>query len=160
MQFAIERLQTERTNWRKDHPPKFIARPQKKPDGSLNLFVWDCLIPGPSDSPWEGGYFPLMLTFPENYPTKPPAAKFIPPVPHVNVFPSGTVCLSILHDDEGWKPSLNLRQILMGIQNLLITPNPESPAHELHFRNFMMDKVQYTNNIINHTRRFPNPTLP
>ncbi len=35
---------------------------------------------------------------------------------HPNIYPSGTVCLSILNEDEGWRPSITVKQILMGIQ--------------------------------------------
>lgn len=157
--FAIERLQQERKKWRQDHPPDFIARPRKGKDG-LNLFVWDCLIPGRPDTPWAGGFFPLVLEFPQSYPAQPPVAKFVPPVPHVNVFPSGTVCLSILHDGEGWKPSIDLRQILIGIQGLLDSPNPESPAHEENYLNYMQRRAVYEENIRRHAKAYTNPTLP
>lgn len=62
---AFQRLSEERKTWRKDHPfvsyfsmlafvshalmcvwQGFIARPEKNPDGTLNLMVWDCGIPG------------------------------------------------------------------------------------------------------------------
>lgn len=37
--------------------------------------------------------------------------KFTPPLFHPNVYPSGTVCLSILNEDEGWKPAITLKQV-------------------------------------------------
>src|SRR5271167_1181510 len=68
--------------------------------------------------------------------------KFVPPLFHPNVYPSGTVCLSILNEEEGWKPAITIKQvtpstsqdsvnvqILVGIQELLDNPNPDSPAH-------------------------------
>ena len=143
--FAQQRLTEERSRWRKDHPPHFIAKPMKSAKGDLDLFNWECLIPGPPNSPWDGGFYRLTLTFPPNYPSNPPVARFDPIVPHVNVFPSGKVCLSILNDQ--WKPSINLRQILMGIQKLLIEPNPESPAHQEHYNNYMLNRPLYEANI-------------
>src|SRR4051794_13346166 len=68
------------------------------------------------------------MIFPEDYPSKPPKCKFMPPLFHPNVYPSGTVCLSILNEEEGWKPAITVKQILIGIQDLLNDPNPESPA--------------------------------
>ncbi len=29
---------------------------------------------------------------------------------HPNVYPSGTVCLSILNEDEAWKPGISIKQ--------------------------------------------------
>ena len=156
---AVERLQQERKRWRQDHPKGFIARPKKAPNGELNLFEWECLIPGKDDSPWAGGFYPLTLSFPHNYPAMPPVARFVPPIPHLNVYPSGTVCLSILHDDEGWKPSITLRQILLGIQNLLDSPNPDSPAIEEHYIRFINDRQAYIRVIKEHAKRYNKPTL-
>ena len=43
-----------------------------------------------------------MLEFSDEYPSKPPKCKFVPPLFHPNVYPSGTICLSILNEEEGW----------------------------------------------------------
>lgn len=37
---AQARLAQERKNWRKDHPFGFVARPETREDGSVNMFVW------------------------------------------------------------------------------------------------------------------------
>ncbi len=54
----------------------------------------------PMQTDWEGGYFPLTLNFSEDYPSKPPKCKFPQGFFHPNVYPSGTVCLSILNEDS------------------------------------------------------------
>jgi ubiquitin-conjugating enzyme E2 I len=36
------------------------------------------------------------MIFKDDYPTSPPKVKFVPPLFHPNVYPSGTVCLSLL----------------------------------------------------------------
>lgn len=54
---AAQRLSEERKNWRRDHPFGFIATPSKNADGTLNLFQWDCAIPGKSGTIWEGGLY-------------------------------------------------------------------------------------------------------
>ena len=41
---AEGRLQQERKNWRKDHPFGFVAKPETRPDGSVNMFVWKVQI--------------------------------------------------------------------------------------------------------------------
>ena len=38
---AQARLSAERKDWRKDHPYGFVARPEKKEDGTLNLMKWE-----------------------------------------------------------------------------------------------------------------------
>ena len=77
------------------------------------------------------------------------AGKFNPPIFHPNVYPSGTVCLSLLDEDKDWRPAVTIKQvtpykgsvwiipfttkfcllkILLGIQDLLNDPNIRDPA--------------------------------
>lgn len=58
---AAGRLAEERKSWRKDHPFGFIAKPVKNEDGTLNLFQWECAIPGRKDTIWEGGLYKVYL---------------------------------------------------------------------------------------------------
>ncbi|KAH0830638.1 hypothetical protein J3R83DRAFT_2093 [Lanmaoa asiatica] len=122
------RLAEERKQWRKDHPFGFYAKPVKAADGTMNLMEWEVGIPGKAGTPWEGGLYKLSMTFPEDYPSKPPKCKFTPPLFHPNVYPSGTVCLSILDEEKSWKPAITIKQILLGIQDLLDDPNVNDPA--------------------------------
>lgn len=41
---AEARLRAERKSWRQDHPFNFAAKPVTKPDGSQDLFEWDCKV--------------------------------------------------------------------------------------------------------------------
>ncbi|CAO1616217.1 unnamed protein product [Sympodiomycopsis kandeliae] len=141
------RLAEERKAWRKDHPFGFYARPTKSEDGTLNLMKWEAGIPGRAGTSWEGGLFKLTLDFPEEFPTKPPKCKFTPPLFHPNVYPSGTVCLSILDEDKNWRASINVKQILLGIQDLLTEPNNSDPAQEPAYNLFRSDKAAYDRRI-------------
>ncbi|CAN6460130.1 unnamed protein product [Victoria cruziana] len=96
---ARARLAEERKAWRKNHPHGFVAKPETLPDGTVNLMVWQCTIPGKAGTDWEGGFYPLTLYFSEDYPSKPPKCRFRTGFFHPNVYPSGTVCLSILNED-------------------------------------------------------------
>jgi hypothetical protein len=69
--------------------------------------------------------------------------KFTPPLFHPNVYPSGTVCLSILNEEEAWKPAITIKQILLGIQMLLDEVNPESPAQAEAYNLFKKDRAAY-----------------
>ncbi|KIW05408.1 uncharacterized protein PV09_03921 [Verruconis gallopava] len=158
MSLATNRLQEERKNWRRDHPFGFVAKPVRNPEkGTLDLRTWECAIPGKEKTIWEGGQFKLQITFPDEYPTKPPKCKFVPPLFHPNVYPSGTVCLSILNEDEGWRPAITIKEILLGIQSLLNEPNPESPAQADAYNLFKKDKVAYERKIKQVVRENPQP---
>ena len=60
-------------------------------------FVFSCFLVAQTD--WEGGFYDLTISFTDDYPSKPPKCKFPPNFFHPNVYPSGTVCLSILNED-------------------------------------------------------------
>jgi ubiquitin-conjugating enzyme E2 I len=85
----------------------------------------------------------LSIEFSEEYPIKPPKCKFVPPLFHPNVYPSGTVCLSILNEDYDWKPSLTMKQILVGIQELLDNPNANDPAQAEPYHLFINNRPEY-----------------
>lgn len=69
--------------------------------------------------------------------------KFSPPLFHPNVYPSGTICLSILNEEEGWRPAITIKQVLIGIQDLLDDPNPSSPAQSEAYNLYMNNKTEY-----------------
>lgn len=140
---AQQRLAEERKSWRKDHPFGFIAKPSKNPDGSLNLFNWECAIPGKKDTIWEGGLYKIRMIFKDDFPSTPPKCKFEPPLFHPNVYPSGTVCLSLLDENKDWKASITIKQLLIGIQDLLNNPNPEDPAQAEAYQIFCQNRTEY-----------------
>lgn len=146
-------------------------------NGMMDLKKWDCGVPGKEKTIWEGGLFKLEVTFPDEYPTKPPKCtssippiltcvradglrllgKFVPPLFHPNVYPSGTVCLSILNEEEGWKPAITIKEILLGIQSLLDEPNPESPAQADAFNLFKKDRAAYEKKVKTIVKENPAP---
>mmetsp|Transcript_8655 Transcript_8655/g.14024 ORF Transcript_8655/g.14024 Transcript_8655/m.14024 type:complete len:159 (+) Transcript_8655:172-648(+) len=142
-EIARARLAEERKQWRKDHPPGFYARPKKNPDGSTNLMRWDAGIPGKKGTIWEGGLFKLRFIYPDDFPSSPPKVQFVPVLFHPNVYPSGTICLSILNADEDWSPTVTLKAILLGVQDLLDNPNPDSPAQAEPYALFTQNKEAY-----------------
>ncbi|KPM46306.1 hypothetical protein AK830_g358 [Neonectria ditissima] len=171
--------ESSRKQWRRDHPFGFFAKPARTKEGVLDVKNWECGIPGKEKTIWEGGLFKLSIAFPDEYPTKPPKCehsnpmrakpptkatvlirligKFVPPLFHPNVYPSGTVCLSILNEEEAWKPAITVKQILLGIQDLLNDPNPESPAQADAYNLFKRDRVEYEKRIRRVVRDNPAP---
>ena len=92
-----------------------------------NILLWDAVIFGPVDTPFEDGTFKLSLTFDESYPTKAPNVRFVTKMFHPNIYPDGAICLDILQNK--WSPTFDVSAILKSIQSLLHDPNPDSPAN-------------------------------
>ncbi|OQV23202.1 SUMO-conjugating enzyme UBC9-B [Hypsibius exemplaris] len=154
MSLALNRLSEERKAWRKDHPFGFVAKPSENTDGTANMWIWDCVIPGPKDSLWENGCFPLKMLFREDFPGTAPKCRFEPPLFHPNIYPSGTVCLSILDDDKGWRSGITVKEILLGIQDLLIHPNERDPAQAEAYNIYVRSRDEYERRIKEQTKRF------
>jgi len=140
---ALKRLKKERIDWRAEHPPGFYARLKKNKDGTHDYFNWECGIPGPKGTPWEGGLYKINLKFPEDYPVLPPKCVFEKKLFHPNVYPSGAVCLSIINDEEDWRAGLKVKDILLGIQDLLANPNNKSPAQKEAFESYNKKSDEY-----------------
>jgi ubiquitin-conjugating enzyme E2 A len=92
-----------------------------------NIMLWNAVIFGPAETPFEDGTFKLVLTFDESYPNKPPTVKFLSRMFHPNVYANGELCLDILQNR--WSPTYDVAAILTSIQSLLHDPNPNSPAN-------------------------------
>ena len=65
----------------------------------------------------------LYIHLSYNLSSQPPKCKFVPPLYHPNVYPSGTICLSILDEDDGWRPAITIKQLLLGIFATVKTQN-------------------------------------
>ena len=116
-----KRLKRELERLQKDPPPGCRA----SLISDKNLFEWEAWIEGPESSSYEGGIYRLTLTFPKNYPIKPPNVLCKTKIYHCNINDSGQICLDILKGQ--WSPVLTISKILLSFQSLLTDPNPDDP---------------------------------
>ena len=63
------------------------------------------------------------------------------------------MCLSILNEDEDWRPSISVKEILIGIQSLLDNPNPDSPAQTDPYYMFVDHPVEYAKKVKEHIKK-------
>ncbi|KAH3759443.1 ubiquitin-conjugating enzyme E2 [Pelomyxa schiedti] len=165
---AIKRLQVEYKRILADPPPGAAAAPVN----DSNMFLWQAVIIGPPDTDYSGGAFTATLTFPSDYPLSPPKMKFQCPMFHPNIFPSGEVCISILHPPgedpnhyessvERWTPVQSIEKILVSVISMLsgapclsptlnfhslssTEPNIESPANLDAAKLYRYNRGEYT----------------
>ena len=45
------------------------------------------------------------------------------------MYSNGRVCLNIINEGQGWVPAVTVKQVLVGVQDLLDTPNTDDPAN-------------------------------
>ncbi|CAI2379971.1 unnamed protein product [Moneuplotes crassus] len=120
-----------------------------------DLFNWNVIYEGPSDTLYEGGFFKALIKFPEDYPNNPPEMRFVTEMWHPNIYPDGKVCISILHPpgedefneqesaDERWRPILGVESILISVISMLNDPNLDSPANIDAAKQFKEEREAY-----------------
>ncbi len=72
----------------------------------------------------------IRLEIPNEYPYHKPTARFLTDIFHPNIVPpkrGGWVCIKMLND---WDFSSNLKDLIQGIESLLINPNPFNPYRD------------------------------
>lgn len=114
------RIIKETEKLERECPQGISARPF--PD---NERYFDVTILGPPQSCYEGGTFKLELFLPEEYPMVPPKVRFLTKIYHPNIDKVGRICLDIIK--SAWSPALLIVKVLLSIQILLSTPNPDDP---------------------------------
>eukprot|EP01068_Selenidium_serpulae_P001731 Selendium_serpulae@DN1863_c0_g1_i1.p1 len=114
------RILKETESLAKEQPPNIRVEPA--PDNFRHFMIE---MKGPTQTSYEGGVYKLELFLPGPYPMDPPKVRFNTPIYHPNIDKLGRICLDILKDK--WSPALQIRTVLLSIQALLSTPEPDDP---------------------------------
>ncbi len=133
---SLRRIQRELMELKKDAPESCSAGPIGE-----NLYQWEGMIMGPSESPFAGGIFALEIHFPSDYPFKPPKVLFKTKIYHPNIHPNGHICLDILKDQ--WSPALTIAKVLLSICSLLTDPNPNDPLCPDIAKEYVNNRAEY-----------------
>lgn len=144
---ALRRIQKELKDLQTDPPANCSAGPIGE-----DMFKWEGVIMGPSDSPYQGGVFKLEILFPVDYPFKPPKIQFTTKIYHPNINTAGLICLDILK--QQWSPALTISKVLLSITSLLTDPNPDDPFVPEIAQLYKANKAKYEENARLHTLRY------
>jgi len=107
-----------------------------------NLFKWRCVIQGPPDTPYEGGYFTVELQLPPAYPFKPPEVVFITKTYHPNISQAdGKICALIL--GAKWSPQIKIPEVLLIVRQMLGEPSMDSPLEPAIAQLFRENKKEF-----------------
>ena len=144
---SARRIAKEISDLRKDAPENCSAGPRGD-----DMFLWDAIIAGPADSPFQGGVFNLEIRFPVDYPFKPPKVIFLTKIYHPNIGVHGGICLDILKDQ--WSPALTIGKVLLSICSLLCDPNPADPLMPDIADQYNRDRTAYVDTARQWTQQY------
>lgn len=86
--------------------------------------IWDLVLFGPMDTPYEGGKFAVEITIPTTYPFQPPGIVFKTRIYHPNINEQGEVCNATV---QHWTPSLTIYKVVQSLIEILKNPNVNDP---------------------------------
>ncbi|XP_059628795.1 constitutive photomorphogenesis protein 10 [Cornus florida] len=142
-----KRIQKEMAELNTDPPPDCSAGPKGD-----NLYHWVATLIGPPGTPYQGGIFFLDITFPSDYPFKPPKVVFKTRIYHCNVDSTGNVSLDILKD--GWSPALTISKVLLAIRSIFTNLDPNNPLVPGIAHLYLADKAKFDELAAEWTLRF------
>jgi ubiquitin-conjugating enzyme E2 Z len=119
-----------------------------------NMLKGRALIIGPSDTPYEDGFYLFRFQFPTNYPHSPPKVDFCTSDGYTrfnpNLYRTGKVCLSILNTWQGepWSGCQTLTSVLLALCTVLNTNpllnEPGITKHHADLKNYN-EIIKYKN---------------
>jgi len=117
-----------------------------------NIFVWNCVVTGASDSPYKGGTFKFKLELPQNFPFKAPTVTFQTKIYHPGINEEGQICVPVLRDE--WKPSVTLSTVLAVIQEKVNNPSPDDPFEPQIAALLKEDKPKFLATARDYTKKY------
>ncbi|CAB0004278.1 unnamed protein product [Nesidiocoris tenuis] len=117
-----------------------------------NLLSWTGVIV-PENPPFNKGAFRIEITFPAEYPFKPPKISFKTKIYHPNIDEKGQVCLPII-SAENWKPATKTEQVIQALIQLVNDPEPDHPLRADLAEEFTKDKRKFFKNAEDYTKKF------
>jgi len=134
---AAKRIARELVDIKNDPPLNCSAGPVDESD----MFTWEGVLFGPSDSPYTGGVFNVSIQFPIDYPFKPPRVMFTTKIYHPNINTGGFICLDILK--QNWSPALTISKVLLSVLSMLTDPNPNDPLMPDIANQYVNNRAEY-----------------
>ncbi|EOD16243.1 hypothetical protein EMIHUDRAFT_416101 [Emiliania huxleyi CCMP1516] len=132
---GLIRMQKDMSELTLDHGCKLAF-----PNGKEDLMNFELTIKA-TDGIYRNGKFVFKVTVPSAYPHDPPKVQCLTTIYHPNIDMEGAVCLNILRED--WKPVLTIQSVIMGLQFLILEPNPDDPLNKEAALHMTKNKQQF-----------------
>eukprot|EP01031_Cornospumella_fuschlensis_P036376 gene36376-44126_t len=137
---CLARLRKEYRDLQKRPVENIRAAPRE-----TNLLEWHYVLEGPKGSAYEGGFYHGVVTFPKDYPYKPPSLQMF--TPNGRFKPHTRLCLSMSDfHPETWNPLWSVGTVLLGLFSFMQEETPtfgSISASESQRRQLAADSLAY-----------------
>eukprot|EP00050_Salpingoeca_kvevrii_P015898 m.50988 g.50988 ORF g.50988 m.50988 type:complete len:152 (+) comp6578_c0_seq1:155-610(+) len=116
-----------------------------------NILHWRVTLLPPA-APYDKGAFEIDLTFPPEYPFKPPKITFRTSIYHPNINESGQICLPIV-ETANWKPDTKVAQVLESLIQRIQEPDPDHALREEVGNMYSQDRAKFNKTAEEHTKK-------
>jgi len=82
----------------------------------------------PEEGYWVGAKYQFTLSFPDDYPHKPPKVICNTKIYHPNIDLQGNICINMLRED--WKPIFDVNNVIIAVSHLFTDPEADDPLNK------------------------------
>ncbi|KAH8877701.1 Ubiquitin-conjugating enzyme E2 L3 isoform 2 [Schistosoma japonicum] len=105
------------------------------------------------EPPYNKGAFKIEITFPVEYPFKPPKVIFKTRIYHPNIDEKGQICLPIINP-ENWKPATKVEHVIQALVAMLHAPEVEHALRSDLAEEYAKDPKKFFKNAEEFTRKY------
>jgi len=132
-------------------------------EGVQALKLWDAVVVGPPDTPYENRAFELKIELSDDFPMDSPTVLFVTQIFHPNVWcrPDeryGKICLDVI--DDKWSPAFSLQKVLLCVQQLLGDPNADAAIDPFVAEMCKSDPSKFKSMATEWSRKYAVPAAP
>ena len=126
-----------------------------------NIFTWRVTMVGPVNTPYDGGLFTVIITFPFDYPSHGPEFQFKNKMYHLNVNNEGHICLTSINE---WRVTgkvkenfYTVKQALFDIFCLFYNQGVDSAYDTKMAEKYKLDPEQFNLEAKQWTQKYASP---
>jgi ubiquitin-conjugating enzyme E2 D/E len=122
-----------------------------------HLDQWRVFIRSPEVTPYAGKWWYIYVTFPDEYPARPPIFRFVSIPYHMNVSSEGRVCLNAI--EKGYQATMSIVEVVQTVKQLFVIPDTTTVLDIAKYFQFRDARAEYDRLAAKSTRLYAKDSL-
>jgi ubiquitin-conjugating enzyme E2 D/E len=106
-----------------------------------HLDQWRVYLKGAEGTPYASKWWYVYVTFPDEYPVRPPVFRFVSIPYHMNVSSEGRICLNVI--EKAYMPNMPVVELVQTIKQLFLMPDLTTPLDIVKFFQYKDNRAEY-----------------